>query len=144
MTVWRCSGTGADRPFAFSQAGLLVDPDHVAGRVANVPDALAGRGVGVHHLAAGGMDGRERCLEVGDHDVDHDPGLSRRRPAGDPRAAHLLDGVVEGDRAVAAGAQLPAERVAVEARRALDVGGGNLEVADLAGCECGGSVRHAH
>ena len=40
-------------------------------------------------------------------------------------------------------AQLPAERVAVEARRALDVGCGDLEVADLAGCECGGSVCHA-
>ena len=46
-------------------------------------------------------------------------------------------------RAVAAGAQLPAERVAVEARRALDIGCGDLEVADLAGCECGGSVCHA-
>jgi hypothetical protein len=107
-----------------------------------VPHVLAGRRIVVEHLAAGAADGRERCFEVGDHDVDQDPGLSRRRPAADPGAAHLLDRVVECDRAVAAGAQLPAERVAVEARRAFDVGCGNLEVADLAGCERRGSMCH--
>jgi hypothetical protein len=47
-------------------------------------------------------------------------------------AAHFSDGVVEGSAAVAAFPDVPAEDLFAEVRRASNVGGRHLDIADLA------------
>ena len=86
----------------------------------------------MHDLAALGderLDGRGDAV---DQDVDEQAGIRRRRPAGDPRAAHFAGGVVERGGAVAPPPDAPAEHFSVEVGRTPDVDCGNLEVADLA------------
>src|SRR6185312_1235482 len=127
-------------PFSISQIPpallllrLLIQPEHVASRIGKARGQLRRVDAdGLHDLAAGGFDRRDRRLEVVDHDVHEQARLARPRLAPlDPRARDL-DAVVEGEGAVAAHARLPAEQRLVERRRAIDVGRGQLEVADLA------------
>ena len=68
VTVWRCHWwTG--RALALGQAGLLIDADHVAERVADVAHTLAGFGVPLCTSPPGLRIGRKRVVEVGDHET---------------------------------------------------------------------------
>src|SRR5262249_51554068 len=77
---------------------LLVQPEHVAARIAETGRDLGGIGAhGLHDLAAGGGDLVDRGLDLIDHDVDEESGARHGRAPGDPGAADLAEAVVEGE-----------------------------------------------
>src|SRR5439155_2845662 len=89
------------RPLSFGQAGLLVDADQVSGGVTKGCDHLAGTRINwIHYLAAGRDDRFGSRGSARNHDVNHQSGLSRRRPAEHPCAADLVDGIVKRGRPV--------------------------------------------
>ena len=112
---------------------FLVQPDYVAARIAEAGGDFGGVGAeGLHDLAAGGDDGVQGGGHAIHHDVEQQAGLGGGRASEDPGAADFAGGVVKGGGAISALADVPAEGAAVELGRARNVGGGHLEITDLA------------
>src|SRR5205085_6125953 len=66
-----------------------------------------------------------------DHNVDQHS-RCRRRASGDPGAAHFAHAIVERRRSVTPLPDSPAEHFPVKFRRPLDIGRGQLDVANFA------------
>src|SRR5256884_3205720 len=114
-------------------AGFLVETDHVSGGILESRGDLRGVGADrLHEHAAVGDDGVNRRGHAVHHDVEEKarlrPGLAARYPG----TAHLADRIVERGMTIAPLPEAPTEDFPVEVGGAMDVEGGNLEVADLA------------
>src|SRR5205807_1819754 len=72
------------------------------------------------------------CRYAVDHDVDEKARRWRGRASQYPGAAHFPDAVVKGGAAIAALSDVPAEGPLIEVGRAGNIGGGHLDVTDLA------------
>src|SRR5258708_7412888 len=111
---------------------LLVETHHVSTRIAETRGDLGRvRADGLHDRAAVGDDGLHGYRYAVDHDVRHQAGCCAGRASENPGAAHLAYGIVKGDAAVVAFADVPSEYALVELRRASNVSGGHLDVAEL-------------
>src|SRR5258708_11344754 len=110
---------------------LLVETDHVSTRIAEARGDLGRVGAdGLHDRAAVGDDGLHGYRYAVDHDVKHQAGCCAGRASENPGAAHLAYGIVKGDAAVVAFADVPSEYALVELRRASNVSGGHLALRD--------------
>src|SRR4029077_5854866 len=108
--------------------------EEISRRVAEGCDNHASIGVDLmNDFSTRGPDRLDRPGGARNHDVDHQPRLRCDGPAEDPGAADLIDSVIERRRAIPSLPGLPAESATVELGGYLDVGGGNLDVADFAG-----------
>src|SRR5262249_29383134 len=111
---------------------LLVQTDHVPSGVTKPGGDLGSIGPnGLHNFSSGSdnlLQGRRHAVH---HHINEDSGGGGGRPTEHPGATHFPYGIIEGDRAIAALAQLPTQRAMVELGRTGDVGGRNLEIADF-------------
>src|SRR5205823_14639398 len=96
-------------------AGLLIEADHVARRVAKPRRDLGRiRADRLDDLSSLRDDAIERGGDAVDHDVEEHADLGRRLATRHPGSAHLAGGVVECEVTVATRPDLPAEDLRVE------------------------------
>src|SRR6266850_259548 len=110
----------------------LIQPDHVSARISEPRGDLRRIGADrLHDFSPGGDYGIGSRGHAVDHDVNHQAGRTRRWPANDPGATDFAGTVVEGDRAITAFPDVPAENPAVEIGGACNVGRRHFDIADL-------------
>src|SRR5229473_1483337 len=112
---------------------LLVEADYVSCRIAEPRSDLGRVGTDrLHDLASVSDDHVQGRGHTVNHDVKQKAGLGGGRAPDYPCPAHFAGGIVKGGAAITAFPDVPAEDALVEVSRARNVGGGHLDVADLA------------
>src|SRR5687767_3779610 len=111
---------------------FLIEPEHVAVEIPKPRDDLTVITRRLHDLTTPVEDTAHRLVDVFDHHVDEDAGVARRRPPPHPGPTDLPNAVIERVVPVAAPADDPAKDCAIESGGSLDIGGRDLDVADLA------------
>src|SRR5262249_22232008 len=111
---------------------LLEDADDIASGVAeSCGDLRRVAADRLHDFAAVGDDLFYGGSHAVHHDVKEKSGICAGRPSEHPGPAHFTHTVVKGDAAIAALANIPAERFFVELGRALGIFGRHFDVADF-------------